>query len=185
MSKPGAYDDYVTALQAVCESLDDVDAAVFVATRNALAEWAEESAVDAQALLNRPNWLLSQMIGSKVVQFLNDRKVQAMAGFRFQNKGNRTADGKETHRNKRGKTVAAYIPDPGYYGRFIEGGARKGGRPYSTRTHFLRSAKETNIATLKEIVERAFNAAKQDLLAGKLDEIKQARRANKNGEIGG
>ena len=85
----GQYDDFITAIQAVSDSLYDVDAAVFIAVRAALKDWAENTAVDATDILSRPNWLLSQYIGSKVIEYLDDRKLQAMVGFRFQQKENR------------------------------------------------------------------------------------------------
>lgn len=177
MARKETYNDYIEALQAVGDDLEDIDGAVFIAIRNALKEWVEETAVEAIDLLSRPNWLLSQYIGSKVVEYLTDRKVLALAGFRFRDKSNRFADGKETHKNKRGQTVRAYIPDPGFYGRFFEGGQRKGGRPYSTRAHFLREAKTTNLASLKDLIDKAFDQAKQDLLAGKIDEFRRARKS--------
>lgn len=176
MSKPGAYDDYITALQEIGASLEAIDAAVFAAVKNALAQWVEDTAVDAIDLLNRPNWLLSQFISSKVIEYLRDAKVQAMAGFRYRDKANRFKDGKETHTNARGKKVREYIPDPGFYGRYFEGGQRKGGAPYSTRARFMRAAKNANIEELKTLIDKAFDEAKRELLAGKIDELKQARK---------
>lgn len=169
----GQYDDFITAIQAVSDSLYDVDAAAFIAVRAALKEWAENTAIDATDILSRPNWLLSQYIGSKVVEYLDDRKVQAMVGFRFQQKENRFKTPSRKAHGEKGE----YIPDPGYYGRFFEGGFRRGGVPYRTPDHFLRKAKQRNIADLQSVVESNFNATKQDVLMGKLDEIKKARRA--------
>lgn len=176
MPTPGKYDDFVSALQAVGESLDDLDGALYLAIRTALKEWAEETAIDAIDLLNRPNWLLSQFIGSKVVEYLKDRKVQAMAGFRFRQKSNRYKEPKKA--TKPGEKQE-YIPDPGYYGRFFEGGKRRGGQPYSTRAKFLRTAKTKNIQELKALIDQAFDDQKRDLLSGKLDEIKKARASRR------
>ena len=169
----GQYDDFITAIQAVSDSLYDVDAAVFIAVRAALKDWAENTAVDATDILSRPNWLLSQYIGSKVIEYLDDRKLQAMVGFRFQQKENRFKTASRRASGEKGE----YIPDPGYYGRFFEGGFRRGGVPYRTPDHFLRKAKQRNIETLKQVIEAAFDDAKKDILANRLDEVKKARRA--------
>lgn len=98
-----------------------------------VVKWAEKVEVDARAGLSRPEWLLSKSISSKVKNYDN-KKIWAMAGFKFQEKDNKR--------------------DPGYYGQYHEAGWAPPGHKVTAPDHFLRKAKQKNLSFLNQGVKR-------------------------------
>lgn len=158
--------DFVDALEDIIQDRAIVSETTYNAVRDALAEWAENVASDADKFLQRPHWLLSKSIASKVVEYRKDNKVYAMAGFTFRS---------GRAQNVKGGTTGVYLPDPGYYGQYIEGGKRKGGTPYKTIDHFLRRSKVQNASKLEGIVARHFNEAQREAI----QEAKKNRQAER------
>ena len=105
--------------------------------REIVEKWIERVAADARANLARPKWLLSKALAPKVKTYKAGQKVWAAAGFKF------GVDG-----DKR---------DPGYYGKFHEGGWRPGGKKVSVKKKFIKRAKKKNLPLLekdlRELVE--------------------------------
>ena len=129
---------FIEAFEGLIESLEEIGDELAPRYREALDEWAEETARLAVANLSRPHWLLSRSIGDKVKDYRKDRKLWAMAGFQFQ------------HNLMRSKNPR----DPGNYGQYHEGGWRPGKYRVSAPDHFLRRAKaETYWPLLQKIAK--------------------------------
>lgn len=163
--------NFINALEDISKDRAIVSEATYNAVRDSLAEWAENVANDADRFLQRPHWLLSKSIASKVVEYRKDNKVYAMAGFRFQ--AGRALNIKRNY--------GYFFPDPGYYGQFFEGGKRKGGAPYKTIDHFLRRAKDLNAPKLESIVARHFNRAQLEMIQEAKKRLDKEDRNRKKG----
>lgn len=98
-----------------------------------VVEWAQKVEDDARLELQRPAWKLSSNIDSKVKAY-DSKKIWAMAGFKFQEKGNKR--------------------DPGYYGQFHEAGWAPIGHKVTAPDHFLRKAKQKNRSWLEAEIKR-------------------------------
>ena len=163
----GFSDDFVSALENIAEDLKLTEPAVFKAVHDALDQWTALTAVAAIQRLGRPHWLLSKSIANKVIDYVKDHKVHAMYGFRFR-------AGRKL--NVKARTRGVYLPDPGYYGQYFEGGKRRGGVPYRTPDHFLRDAKKQTFPILGALLNKHFNAAMKEALQKELGRIKMARK---------
>lgn len=129
---------FIEAFEGLIESLEEIGDELAPRYREALDEWATETARLAVENLSRPHWLLSRSIGDKVKDYRKDRKLWAMAGFQFQHNLGRSKDPR----------------DPGNYGQYHEGGWRPGKYRVSAPDHFLRRAKaETYWPLLQKIAK--------------------------------
>lgn len=130
-------DGFITAYQSIVDGMNAAKADAVPKLHKVLKDWAQNTAKDAERTLNRPTWLLSRNIASKVKEYADGAKIWAMAGFKFSKK-----DDKRT---------------PGYYGQFHEAGWLPNNRKPKAPAHFLRTAKQKNMATLKTESEKALN----------------------------
>lgn len=110
----------------------------------AVVDWTARVETDARAGLARPHWLLTKHISSKVKNY-DDKKIWAMAGFKFNEKNNKR--------------------DPGYYGQFHEAGWAPTGHKVTAPDHFLRKAKQANKGQLEKDVEK--------ILPGIMERVKE------------
>lgn len=101
----------------------------------ALEQWARETSRRAVLNLNRPKWLLSRAISYKLKEYKNNKKLWAMAGFKFM--------------DDRGPR------DPGFYGQYHEAGYHHAGVRSNAPDHFLKKAKEATKPALEEMVNNA------------------------------
>ena len=106
----------------------------------ALDRFVERVERDAIAGLNRPHWLLSRSIASKVNVYAQNRKFWAIIGAK-----------RET-RDKR---------DPGVYWKYHESGSTPDGYKRKAPKHFLRTAKERNVAQLEKDVVEAYSEIRE------------------------
>lgn len=136
----GFMDEFIVSLESLIEGLQKAKEAAVPKLEEALERWVENVERDARANLNRPHWLLQRNISSKVKTYTQNQKVWAMVGFRFQERTNRR--------------------DPGYYGKYHEGGWAPDRRTVKVPRHFLRNAKKMNKAQL----EKELQAALADVL---------------------
>ena len=163
----GYNDDFVSALEELAKRLQLVDETTFKAIHAARDQWTALAAINAIQRLGRPHWLLAQSITNKVCDYYDNRKVHAMYGFRFR-AGRRL--------NVKARTRGVYLPDPGYYGQYFEGGKRRGGTPYKTPDHFLRKAKMANIHILGDLLKKNFNDAMKKTLKAEIARIRAQRK---------
>ena len=168
----GFKDDLVSALEDMAADFEEMRGVAFRANHYALDEWTTMVTVAAITKLDRRHWLLSESITNKVIDYIRDHKVYAMAGFRFRAGRNLGV--------KHG-TTGIYVPDPGYYGQYHEGGKRKFGKPYRTVDHFLRKAKKEKIGYLDDLVEKWFTKEMRDALASEMRRIRHERRQLRKG----
>lgn len=135
---------FAEALEILNDDLSALNDAVDVAVAQALTTFAEGAERDARALLNRPHWLLSRKINSKVKQYRRTGKTVAVLG------AERTTTGKP----KKG------VGDPGVYAGFHESGVG------SAPAHFLRRGKAKNVAGIPDNMARAFEREVARVAAG-------------------
>ena len=126
----GYMDDFIVSLEILIEQLQAARDEAAPELEKAVERWVVAVERDAKANLNRPHWFLQQNISSKVKAFQQNRKIWAMAGFRFKEK-----------QNKR---------DPGFYGQYHEAGWAPDRKVVKVPDHFLRKAKEKNRPTLEK-----------------------------------
>ena len=101
----------------------------------ALERYVERVERDAVAGLNRPHWLLSRSIASKVNKYQQGQKFWAIVGPKREVKNPR---------------------DPGVYGKYYEFGWSPKNRKSTVPPRFLRKAKERNIRQLEKDVSEAY-----------------------------
>ncbi len=123
----------IGAMEGIVEGLKKARSESGPKIEKIVSEWAQRVEKDARVELKRPLWKLSSNIDSKVKSY-ESKKIWAMAGFKFQEKGNKR--------------------DPGYYGQFHEAGWAPTGHKVTVPDHFLRKAKQKNQPWLKTEVER-------------------------------
>jgi len=134
---------FAEALEVLNDDLSALNEAVDVAVAEALTTFAEGAERDARAALNRPHWLLSRSIDSKVKQYRTGKTVAVLGA-------KRTTTGKP----KKG------VGDPGVYAGFHESGVG------SAPAHFLRRGKAKNVAGIPENMARAFEREVARVAAG-------------------
>lgn len=106
----------------------------------ALDRYVERVERDAVAGLNRPSWLLSRSIASKVKNYQQNQKLWAIVGVKRETKDPR---------------------DPGVYGKYHEYGWAPKGRKPTAPARFLRKAKEKNIEQLEKDVSEAYEEIRE------------------------
>ena len=131
----GAYDAFITSIEGLIAGLEEARDKAAPAAHDAVVKWAENTARDARMILSRPSWLLPSSIESKVVDYKKDRKIWAMAAFRFREKNNKR--------------------DPGFYGQYHEAGWAPDRKVVKVPDHFLRQAKKKNMPTLLKELDEA------------------------------
>lgn len=134
---------FAEALEILNDDLSALNEAVDVAVAQALTTFAEGAERDARAALNRPHWLLSRRIDSKVKQYRTGKTVAVLGATR-------TTTGKP----KKG------VGDPGIYAGFHESGVG------SAPAHFLRRGKAKNVAGIPDNMARAFDREVARVAAG-------------------
>lgn len=170
----GYKDDFVSALENIADDLEGINDVAMVAIHRALEEWSARVAIVAIMKLGRPHWLLSQSIANKVVDYIENKKVCAMVGFRF-----RSGQAVGVKHGTTGK----YFPDPGYYGQYHEGGKRKGGTPYRHPARFLRDAKVASMGILDTLLARYFDEGMKKMLDREMSRIHGERKARRRDGI--
>ena len=134
-------DRFIASLEAMIEGLEAAKDAATPELAKAVERWIVAVERDAKAKLNRPHWLLQKNISSKIKEYKQNRKIWAMAGFRFRKKSNKR--------------------DPGFYGKYHEAGWAPDRRVVKVPDHFLREAKKKNRAQLeKEVHDALIDVAK-------------------------
>lgn len=128
-------DSFIVSLEAMIEGLEAAKDAAAPELAKAVERWVVAVERDAKTNLNRPHWLLQKNISSKIKEYKQNRKVWAMAGFRFQEKSNKR--------------------DPGFYGKYHEAGWAPDRRVVKVPDHFLRAAKKKNRAQLEKEIHDA------------------------------
>ncbi|MBR4753133.1 MAG: hypothetical protein IK077_15375 [Thermoguttaceae bacterium] len=124
---------------SVAETIGRLNAAheqVAPKIEEALERYVERVERDAVAGLNRPHWLLSRSIASKVKNYRQNQKFWAIVGPKRETKDPR---------------------DPGVYGKYHEYGWAPKGHKTTAPARFLRKAKERNIGQLEKEVSEAFD----------------------------
>lgn len=121
---------FAEALEILNDDVSALNEVVDVAVAAALTQFAEGAERDARAFLNKPHWLLSRSIDSKVKQYARTGKTTAVLG------AIRTTTG----RPKKG------VGDPGVYAGFHE-----------SRVRFLRRAKAANLDIIPDAMTKAFD----------------------------
>lgn len=106
----------------------------------ALDRFVERVERDAVAGLNRPTWLLSRSIASKVKNYRQNQKLWAIVGVKRETKDPR---------------------DPGVYGKYHEYGWAPKGRKPTAPARFLQKAKEKNIEQLEKDVSEAYEEIRE------------------------
>lgn len=101
----------------------------------ALEQYVERVERDAVAGLNRPHWLLSRSIASKMKNYRQNSKLFAIAGVKRETKEPR---------------------DPGVYWKYHESGSTPDGYRRAAPKRFLKTAKERNFAQLEKEIGEAF-----------------------------
>lgn len=123
-----AFDGLVKALEKARDSAAPIYS-------DALRKWAQTTATRGVELLNRPQWLLSRAIASKIKAYDDARKLWGMAGFKYlDDRGPR---------------------DPGFYGQFHEAGIHHAGVRSNAPNHFLKRAKQETRSELEELIKTA------------------------------
>ena len=112
---------------------------------DALEKFVERVERDAAIGLNRPHWLLSRSIASKVKAYTKNQKYWSIVGFKRDSKDPR---------------------DPGVYGKYHEFGWAPNGRKPTAPPRFLRKAKERNLAQLENDVDEAYQDIRDILKRG-------------------
>lgn len=170
----GYKDDFVSALENIAGDLEGINEMASTAIHNALEEWSARVALTAIMKLGRPHWLLSQEIVNKVADYIEHRKIVAMVGFRFRSG--------QAVGVKHG-TTDVYLPDPGYYGQYHEGGMRKNGVPYRHPARFLRDAKASNMGILDSLLNKYFDQGMEKMLSQEVSRIRGERNARRRNGI--
>lgn len=135
-----------TAIEHVAESCCDsialtiarfkaVHEAATPQVEQAMERYAERTKRDAITGLNRPSWLLSRVITSKIKTYKDGQIFWNVVGPK-----------KETRE----------LNDPGVYWKYHEFGWRPDGRAPSVTPRFLRTAKERNRTQLVKDVRKAY-----------------------------
>ncbi len=143
----------IGAMEGIVEGLKKARSESGPKIEKIVSEWLQRVEKDARVVLARPKWLLPKNISSKVKNY-DDKKIWAMAGFKFREK-----------ENKR---------DPGYYGQFHEAGWAPPGHKVTAPDHFLRKAKIKNMPQL----ERETQNVLSDIMERVKEEMNK-KRTNK------
>ena len=106
----------------------------------ALERYVERVERDAIAGLNRPHWLLSRSIASKVKSYAQNQKFWASVGVKRETKE---------------------LRDPGVYWKYHETGSTPDGYRRSAPKRFLRTARDRNEEQLKKDVVEAYSEIRE------------------------
>lgn len=117
------------ALQELRELAKEEIPREVVARVEAFAELVEQ---EGRRNLSRPSWLLSRSFGAKVKEYEDGGKVFAVVGFQFRSKDKR---------------------DPGFYGKYHEGGWAPPGRKPTAPPRFIRRAKIKYLPLLEQSLQ--------------------------------
>ena len=145
------------AMEIIASDVAALKGVVKNAVVAAMKTYAERTAKDARATLNKPHWLLSRATSSKVIEYEDTGKVVAISGF---------------ERTTRGRNAKKGTPDPGIYARYYQGGQRR-----DVPAHFLRTAKARNVNSIPDNIATAFSQNVERLAAGgRLDDVDVEKR---------
>lgn len=129
-------EDFCGSVEETAARLNAAREQVAPKIEEALDRYVERVERDAATGLNRPHWLLSRSIASKVKAYSQNRKFWAIVGAKRETKDKR---------------------DPGTYWKFHETGSAPDGYKRKAPKRFLRTAKDRNIAQLEKDVAEAYS----------------------------
>ena len=141
-------DDFISSVEQFIKALDAAKDATNPELEKALEKWVDRVQRDARAILSRPNWLLTQSIAQKIIDYQSSKKIWAMVGFRL-----------ESYMTRNYKTQNT----PGFYGRYHEAGWAPDRRVVKVPAHFLREAKRQNKSSLETDVAAAVMAVMENV----------------------
>lgn len=124
-----------TVCEALIEGLERFKDEAAPRLEQAVKTWGENVEQIATGTLNKPDWLLSQNISSKIrhYQASDVSKIWAIAGFKQDGTAPNT---------------------PGMYGRYYEGGYWPDRKRAPVPDHFLRAGKRQAMPALKAEIEK-------------------------------